>query len=82
MNIFNVSHAMVEIEEGAKECGLDESHLILFYMWLSDDRFPGHSFDDVFIGKLIKDMKPLIKEFETWVKEEARRANQSSLEPW
>lgn len=82
MNIFNTSHAMVLIEERAKECGLYEGHLILFHMWLSDDRFPGHTFDDAFISKVLNNAESLVKEFEEWAREEVRRSSQSSLEPW
>lgn len=71
MNIFNTSHALVLIEERAKECGLHQNQAILFYMWLSDDRFPGHTFDDAFVSKVIKDMEILMKEFDEWAHKEA-----------
>lgn len=82
MNIFNTSHALVEIEEKAKECGLHENQVILFYMWLSDDRFPGHTFDDAFISKVIKDMKALMKEFDEWAHKEAMENLRDAPEPW
>lgn len=79
MNIFNVSHALAEIEERAKECGLQENQTILFHMWLSDDRFPGHTFDDAFISKVIKDAELLVKEFDEWAHKEAMKTLQNGL---
>lgn len=84
MNIFNVSHALVEIEEQAKECGLHEKQTILFYMWLAEDRFPGHTFDDAFISKILGEMKTLIKEFDEWAHKEALEALEgtSNMPEW
>lgn len=82
MNIFGTSHALVEIEERAKACGLYANQVILFYMWLSDDRFPGHTFDDAFIEKVLGDMKTLTKEFDEWAHKEAMETIKQRPEPW
>jgi hypothetical protein len=82
VNIFGASHALVEIEERAKEHGLAENQVILFYMWLSDDRFPGHTFDEAFIKKVLTDMKSLMKEFDEWAHKEAMESLRNEQEPW
>lgn len=82
MNILNTSHALVEIEERAKACGLHANQVILFYMWLSDDRFPGHTFDDAFVSKVIKGMEILMEEFDEWAHKEALESMRGSPEPW
>jgi hypothetical protein len=82
MNIFGASHALIEIEERAKACGLAENQVILFYMWLSDDRFPGHTFDDAFIKKALTDMKSLMKEFDEWAHKEAMESLRNKQAPW
>jgi len=81
MNIFNASHALAEIEARAKEHGLPENQVVLFYMWLSDDRFNGHTFDDGFIKNLLSDMDSLIKEFDEWAHKEAMETLERP-EPW
>lgn len=83
MNIFNVSHALVEIEAAAIESGLPVNQVILFYMWLSDDKFPGHTFDDAFISKVVKTIKTLLKEFDEWAHKEAMESLKNNpQEPW
>lgn len=82
MNIFGASHALVLIEERAKEHGLHDNQVILFYMWLSDDRFPGHTFDDAFITEALTDMKSLMKEFDEWAHKEALESMREGPEPW
>ena len=83
MNIFNAAHGFACIEEATKEAGIAGNQLVLFYMWLSDDRFPGHTFDKDFIGKILKDMKTLAKEFDEWAHKEAMESLKSSLpDPW
>lgn len=79
MNIFDASHAFCCIEEDAKEAGIAGNQLIIFYMWLADDRFPGHTFDDAFITKILNDIKPLAKEFDEWAHKEAMESLKSSL---
>lgn len=71
MNIFDASHALVTIEEHLTEARFPENQIILFYMWLSEDKFPGHTFDDAFISKVIKNCRDLIKEFDEWAHKEA-----------
>lgn len=83
MNIFAVAHTMAIIEDRAKEAGIRGNQLIIFYMWLADDRFPGHTFDDEFISKILDNMQPLAKEFDEWAHKEAMESLRSSLlEPW
>lgn len=82
MNICSVSHALAQIEEKAKQNGLAENQVILFYMWLSDDRFPGHTFDYEFIGKIFKDMETLMKEFYEWAHKEAMESLRNEQAPW
>lgn len=82
MNIFNVSHALTEIEEKAKACGLHENQVILFYMWLSDDRFNGHTFDHAFIARVLEGMESLVKEFDEWAHKEALESLTRKNEPW
>jgi hypothetical protein len=84
VNIFSVSHAMVEIEERATHFGLHENQVILFYMWLADDRFPGHTFDDAFISKILAEMETLVKEFDQWAHKEALEALEgtSNMPEW
>jgi hypothetical protein len=81
MNIFNVSHALLEIEDRVKQGGLRDNQVILFYMWLSEDKFPGHTFDDAFISKAIKEMKALVKEFDEWAHKEAMESLRNPSEP-
>jgi len=71
MNIFDASHALVEIEESLAAVGLPENQVILFYMWLAEDKFPGHTFDDAFISRVIKEAGVLLKEFDEWAHKEA-----------
>lgn len=83
MTIFSVAHGFACIEEAAKEAGIAGNQLALFYMWLSDDRFPGHTFDDAFIRKILTDIKILAKEFDEWAHKEAMESLKSSLlDPW
>lgn len=82
MNISMASRALAQIEERAKECGLHENQVILFYMWLSDDRFPGHTFDDAFILKALMYMKSLMKEFDEWAHKEAMESLRNEPTPW
>jgi hypothetical protein len=79
VNIFEASYAFSCIEDQAKEAGIAGNQLIIFYMWLADDRFPGHTFDDAFIGKILKDIKTLAKEFDEWAHKEAMESLKSSL---
>lgn len=83
MNIVDAAHAFVCIEDEAKQAGIAGNQLVIFYMWLADDRFPGHTFDDEFISKIVKDMKTLAKEFDEWAHKEAMESLKSSLnDPW
>lgn len=83
MNIFDASHAFASIEGQAKEAGIAGNQLIIFYLWLADDRFPGHTFDDAFISKILTDIKILAKEFDEWAHKEAMESLKSSLlDPW
>ena len=77
MNIFDASYALVAIEEKLAEAKFPENQVILFYMWLSDDKFPGHTFDDAFISKVLKECRDLIKEFDEWAHKEAMQSLQS-----
>ncbi len=71
MNIFDASHALMEIEERLAAAHVPENQFILFYMWLSEDKFPGHTFDDAFISKVLRECRDLIKEFDEWAHKEA-----------
>lgn len=82
MNIFYVSHALAEIEEQAVAAGIHEHQMILFHMWLSEDKFQGHNFDDAFISKALKEMSILAKEFEEWAHKEAMESIKNKSEPW
>lgn len=63
MNIFEASHALLEIELAAQEQGVTEGSLVHFLMWISDDKFPGEPFDDPLIAKLLSGMKALVEEY-------------------
>lgn len=83
MNIFDAAHGFACIEEDAKQAGVSGNQLVLFYMWLAEDRFPGEPFDDDFISKVVRDMKALVKEFDEWAHKEAMESLRSSLlDPW
>jgi hypothetical protein len=50
-------------------------------MWLSEDRFQGHTFDDAFIKKALVDIETLTKEFDEWAHKEALEFIERP-EPW
>lgn len=79
MNIFDVSHAMMTIEDSAKEAGLNERQCVLFFMWLAEDKYPGHNFDDAFVSKVLSEMATLVKEHDEWAHKEAMESLKSSL---
>lgn len=67
MNIFEVSHALMVIEEAARGQGLREDGVISFLMWLSDEKFPNHVFDGGFVATVVMKIQDLVKEYSGWV---------------
>lgn len=83
MNLFQTSHALLEIEISAKEHGVTEGQMAYFFMWLSDDRFPRRDFDDALVKELLDGMEDLVREWEAHVERElAQAASSSLLEPF
>lgn len=63
MNIFEASHALLEIELAAQEHGVGEDALFYFLMWVAEEKFPGEPFDHPLIAKLLAGMKAIAGEY-------------------
>jgi hypothetical protein len=63
VNIFEASHALLEIELAAQEHGVSEAGLVNFLMWVAEEKFPAEAFDDLLIAKLLSGMKEFVAEY-------------------
>ena len=82
MNIFEASHALLEIELAAQEHGINEACLVNFLMWIAEERFPGEAFDDPLISKLLSGMKGIAAEYGRAVEREMKRSLSSTETPF
>lgn len=80
MNLFEVSHALVVIEDEAEKHGILEHQMVIFFMWLSDDKFPGRALDDAFIKLLLDDMEKLAAEWQTQMQQAIQEEMGMSLD--
>jgi hypothetical protein len=74
VNIFEASHALLEIELAAQEHGINEACLVNFLMWIAEERFPGEAFDHPLIAKLLSGMKGIAAEYARAVEKEIERS--------
>lgn len=70
MNIFEASHALLEIELAAQEHGVSEAGLVGFLMWVAEEKFPGEAFDHPLIAKMLSGMKEIAAEYSKAVEKE------------
>lgn len=82
MNLFDTSHALVAIEDEAEKHGISDYQMVIFFMWLSDDKFPGRALDDAFVKLLLGDMKNLAAEWQNLVQQAIAEEMGMEVEPW